>query len=144
MDLLNANHMEIASAALDGLAARHKAIVSNIANADTPDYKRKDVTFEDQLKKIMSTHDIDEAKKINNSGVPGQVPIKINKNHVSVNISDFKPQIIESSMNPPDAKGNTVNIEREMSALTKNGMTYNAIASLQAKAFRGLSEIIRG
>src|SRR5690348_1717106 len=37
--------------ALDGLAARHRSYVQNIANAETPGYQPVDVQFEGQLKK---------------------------------------------------------------------------------------------
>jgi flagellar basal-body rod protein FlgB len=37
------------TAALDGLAARHRAIAANIANQNTPGYQRVIVRFEDQL-----------------------------------------------------------------------------------------------
>ena len=153
MDLINTSNIEILSLGLDGLSARHKAISSNIANAETPGYKRVDVTFEDQLDKIINTEYVKEAKKLANStdGNPytqqnnaAKSPLSVNYNQTLMEFSDFNPQTIESDENSPNETGNTVNIEKEMSSLTKNGMTYNALATLQAKEFRGLSEIIRG
>lgn len=43
------------AAALDGLAARHRAIAANIANQNTPGYKRVVVTFENQLEMAKKT-----------------------------------------------------------------------------------------
>ena len=152
MDLINTSNIEILSLGLDGLSARHKAISSNIANAETPGYKRVDVTFEDQLDKIINTEYVKEAKKLANStdGNPytqqnnaAKSPLSVNYNQTLMEFSDFNPQTIESDENPPNETGNTVNIEKEMSSLTKNGMTYNALATLQAKEFRNLAEIIR-
>jgi flagellar basal-body rod protein FlgB len=34
---------------LDGAAARHKAIAANLANVETPGYKRRYVSFEKEL-----------------------------------------------------------------------------------------------
>jgi len=153
MDLINTSNIEILSLGLDGLSARHKAISSNIANADTPGYKRVDVTFEDQLDKIINTEYVKENQRLKNSldtnpdalsNNAAKTPLSVNYNQTLMEFSDFNPQTIESDENSPNEIGNTVNIEKEMSSLTKNGMTYNALATLQAKEFRGLSEIIRG
>jgi len=42
---------------LDGCAARHNAIAANLANAETPGYKRVDVRFEEQLAKAIDSGD---------------------------------------------------------------------------------------
>ena len=156
MDLISTRTIELATIGLDGLSARHKAIASNIANADTPGYKRIDVTFEDQLSKIINTKDVRENQKLLNSMDTNDVisnspinnrtkaPLSVNYNQSFMEISDFNPQTEESSENSPNTNENTVNIEQEMSSLTKNGMTYNALASLQSREFRGLAEVIRG
>lgn len=146
MDLISTRTIELATLGLDGLSARHKAIASNIANADTPGYKRIDVTFEDQLNKIISTADSKETQKLLKSmDTNTNMPLSVNYNKESfMEISDFDPQTVESNENSPNAGGNTVNIEQEMSSLTKNGMSYNALASLQAREFRGLAEVIKG
>jgi flagellar basal-body rod protein FlgB len=41
--------MNALSSALDGLAARQRAIANNIANVNTPGYQAQRVTFEDAL-----------------------------------------------------------------------------------------------
>ena len=146
MDLINSNKIELLTLGLDGLSARHKAISSNIANAETPGYKRVDVTFEDQLDKIINTEYVKEAKKLANSADTNnaaKTPLSVNYNQSFMEFSDFNPQTIESDENSPNETGNTVNIEKEMSSLTKNGMTYNALVTLQVKEFLSLSEIIR-
>ncbi|WP_159599295.1 flagellar basal body rod protein FlgB [Agromyces humi] len=43
--------------ALDGLAARQRAIADNIANVNTPDYHSKRVQFEDALAESISAGD---------------------------------------------------------------------------------------
>ena len=154
MDILNTRSMEITTLAMDGLAERQKALVSNIANAETPGYKRVDVVFEDQLEKIIFTQEMEEGKKLKNSAAAmggaaammnqaAKTPLNVNHNAATMQISDFKPKLVESKINAENENGNTVDIEREMSMLTKNGMTYNALAAIQAKAFRGISEIIK-
>jgi len=129
MDILSKRSMEITALAMDGLASRHKALSSNIANANTPDYSRVDVEFEGQLKKILETEVAKERHQ------------EIKK---PLEYSGFNPQIVMSS-DPAQIEGmNNVNIEMEMAQLAKNGMKYNALAQLQSKAFNGLKEVIRG
>jgi flagellar basal-body rod protein FlgB len=42
---------------MDLLAARQKVVASNIANADTPGYKTKDVNFQAEFQSALSTVD---------------------------------------------------------------------------------------
>ena len=46
---MQGDSFKVLTAALDGLAARQRAIAANIANGSTPGYKRMTVSFEDQL-----------------------------------------------------------------------------------------------
>ena len=46
-------NINILNYALNGLWLRNKAINHNIANANTPNYKRITVNFEESLKKLL-------------------------------------------------------------------------------------------
>jgi len=157
MDLISTKITEIASLGLDGLSARHKAIASNIANADTPGYRRIDVSFEDQLNSIIQTEDKKDLQRLRNSADPdnmaemynlnnkqSQAPSGVDYRQTLMEMSSFRPKTTESNENPPDKRGNTVNIEQEMGTLAKNGMTYDALATMEAKEFKELSDVIRG
>jgi flagellar basal-body rod protein FlgB len=39
---------------MDVASFRQKLIASNVANADTPGYRAKDISFQDELKRVMS------------------------------------------------------------------------------------------
>ena len=43
--------MKLMGKAMDAYSLRQKAIASNVANVDTPGYKRLEVSFEDELQK---------------------------------------------------------------------------------------------
>ena len=51
---------------LDATAMRHEAISSNLANVDTPGYKRIDVdsTFESQLKSAVSSQNLQDIQTL--------------------------------------------------------------------------------
>lgn len=158
MDLVSKSAIEITTLALDGLAARHKVISSNIANADTAGYKRSDVSFGDQLNKIMKT--VDNKQKLkeeysmslmympNNLATAGQIQKADNfsdLNTISQNAyEDFHPEIAQTTDPAVNANGNNVNVEQEMALLAQNGMKYTALSVLQEKMFRGLQEVIKG
>ena len=58
MDLFNVRAIEVSKLAMDGLVKRQTAIASNTANAMTPEYQRKQVAFEDQLREIIAKDDV--------------------------------------------------------------------------------------
>lgn len=148
---------EIMKLALNGLSARHKAITSNVANADTPNYERVEVNFEDQLTGILNKENEKTALKEYFSANPqesstnsGNGTLGLDSNLMRFNVlnnensfKNFKPELAVSEEMPANSNGNTVNIEKEMSELTKNGMTYNAIAMMLGKKYQGLGEIIK-
>ena len=68
------------SSALDGLAARQRAIAENIANVNTPGYRAKVVSFENALSQSVASG--------NGSAVPVESqstnPVNTNGNNVSI------------------------------------------------------------
>lgn len=48
------NYINVLSKAADASWIRNEVIANNIANNDTPDYKRQDVVFESYLQKALS------------------------------------------------------------------------------------------
>jgi len=45
-------------AAMNATMLREKIIAHNIANVETPGYKRMDVIFEDELRKVLESDDL--------------------------------------------------------------------------------------
>lgn len=87
---------------VDVSALRHEAIASNLANLETPGYKRVDVapTFQTELKQALA------------SGEAGQV-------------SALQPQLqIDSAAQTGRIDGNTVQLENELGNLQKNALEH--------------------
>ena len=105
----------VVKGALDGLAARHKAFVRNIANAETPGYQPSDVRFEDQLKRVRDGLD--------GRGI-GILP--------SPDLRLVETPEDQSADRPDD---NGVQIDSQIVRLEENTMTYEALS--QATAIRG-------
>lgn len=101
--------------ALDGTWARNKVISQNIANVDTPNYKKKSIVFEDYLKRELSS-----SKK----GLE-----TTNDKHISGigAFEDDKPKIVEHNNSSYRFDGNNVNIDVETGNLAKNTIMHEAL-----------------
>jgi len=104
---------EMLSKSLDAYMARNRAISSNIANATTPGYQKREVAFEESLSKALST-----------SSLKGSVT---NSGHLSLgggSLSSVKHEVVRS-YDPTLASGvNNVDIDQEMSDLAQNQIAY--------------------
>lgn len=110
--------------ALDMRAARHQAIASNIANINTPEYKRVDVSegFQDAYRNALRS--LDEGK---------------------LDVSKPAPEIAESLEHGEVRKdGNNVDMEKEMVLMMSNRTEYEFAAEMLARNFRGIKTAIGG
>ncbi len=146
--------IEIARLAMDGLSRRQEAVASNTANVMTPNYQRKEVTFEDQLQNIIAQEDTKNAIKQANSAALSYNATSLDQiqrpsnDQLSLLSKDsfglYKPEIISDLSNPNPATGNNVNVEKEMMDMAKAGTQYTILSTLEGRMFSGLSEVIKG
>ena len=117
----------LASAALDYRAARQDMIASNIANADTPFYRPRDIRFEEALtaKRAAIFHDDSHTLKM----------AQTNEHHL-------KPQKEQTSTLPTTYfrdghmarnDGNSVDIDVETTEMSKNSIMFNALIAAKKK-----------
>ena len=152
MDFIDNRTRAIGAMALDGLTERAKAISANTVNALTPNYQRKEVSFEESLRKIVQREDEKEAMKIQNSiayqtnpknVLMGQSPAQI----AFLNTAYEDGYLIDVQTDTSDAlglDGNNVNLEAEMMDEAKNGMQYQVVAALMSKSYAMMSSVIKG
>ena len=93
--------LDLMSRTLDAAALRHRVIAQNVANVNTPGYRRREVAFEAEL-----------AREVGAGGGPPAAP--------KVVVAD----------GPERVDGNTVDIDQEMNALGKNALLYQAAAQI--------------
>lgn len=110
--------------ALQGMAARQSALADNIANIDTPGFIRSDVEFEEALAAAL-----DQAQRapLAASRRIAALPIRARRDH------SLRPR----------ADGNNVDVDREMAALARNALTYQATSQLLGTRIRMLRTAIR-
>ncbi len=129
--IFNNRAIRLLSGALDGLASRQSAISSNIANAETPGYERRDVAFEQQLRSAV---DRGEARLA--GAQPGHVTLAGSSR--SRLLDDPQTASILSARND----GNTVDVEREMTDLAETTIRYYAVADVLKSKMSTLRQII--
>ncbi|WHH60135.1 flagellar basal body rod protein FlgB [Petroclostridium sp. X23] len=103
--------------ALDAAWLRNDAIAENLANVDTPGYKRIGVAFEEYLSKAVESGALTGTKTHEKHITIGSS----NKDDVNAKVSkDYK-------LNSMRIDGNNVDIDKEMADLAKNSIWYNAL-----------------
>ena len=118
--------------ALDAAWMRNDAISQNIANIDTPGYKRKKVAFEEYLNEALET-----------GGIKG---FRTDRRHIPIgesNIDDIEATVSEdgNSLNMR-LDGNNVDIDNEMASLAKNSIRYNTLIQSLSSEFRRVKSAI--
>lgn len=115
-------------AAINMRQLRHDVISSNIANAETPGYKAKRLDFEEALARAIDLEGLGAAS----ADHPDHYPISPGA------ISRIKADIYDNPEINVTNDGNTVDMEREMSELAENTITYKAALQLINKKLAAL------
>lgn len=106
--------------ALNGSLRKHQAIAENLANVDTPGYKRREVEFAGALKAALAAGE---------AGAPELY--RTNARHLSAAGTGFLDQVrpleyrVQETIGRAD--GNNVDIDAEMAGLAENTLLYNSL-----------------
>lgn len=107
---------------LDATALRQEAINNNIANLETPGYKRVDLapSFEQELEKASASNDAQQ-------------------------ISSLTPSLeVDSTAKAVSKDGNTVNLEQELMRMNQNAMTHSVETQMVSNMLAKLRLAIKG
>jgi len=116
------------SSALQLRGRRNNILASNIANAATPNYKARDISFEDEIKKfdkngpIRTSH---ENHIVHNSGK-------------SIHDTSYREPLIVS------LDGNTVELAVEQMQFAENSMRYSSTVNFLSGKINKIMSAIRG
>lgn len=112
----------VLSKTLDAQASRQKAIANNIANVETPGYKRQYVSFEEELKLVLERKDGHKVRE---------------------GLRDLVPRVLTDTVSASRPDGNNVNIDAEIADLAKVSLKYKAAATLLADKIAMLRNAIK-
>jgi len=115
---------------VDLAAFRHKLLASNIANATSPGYQRRDIDFQAELSRASKTRRVQ--------------PKVTRPEHIVSERAAGAPQVrrLTGGTNAPELS--EVDIDKEMGELATNELNYEAGMKLISKTFSGLRAAIRG
>jgi flagellar basal-body rod protein FlgB len=122
------DYINVLGTSLDATSKRNDIISNNIANVNTPNYKRKDIRFEEELQNAF------------NSLGEDSVDARVKK----IDLDALEPQTYtdyEELSYRYD--GNNVDINTENAILAKNQIKYNGLMSLLNKDFDALKSVMK-
>jgi flagellar basal-body rod protein FlgB len=104
---------------LDLHAAKHRVIAQNVANVNTPNYRRREFKFEDALQRAMHR---------------GQ----------SEDYQDIQGWVDRPNNTPVRNNGNNVDIDQEMVKMHENNSLYNIYTQLYSRNSHMVKSAIKG
>ena len=109
--------IDLLEAGIKAEGLRQKTIAGNIANIETPGYRRFDISFEETL-----------AKALGSSG--------------TLDPDELEPEIYQPMNTPLRSNGNDVNLETEIGELVKNSLRHTAYVRILRKKFSQIQAAI--
>ncbi|HMN98750.1 MAG TPA: flagellar basal body rod protein FlgB [Miltoncostaeaceae bacterium] len=124
--------------AMAGYSARNTAIANNIANADTPGYKRVDVTFESALADAVGA----DRERLGMD--VGSAISAIDGSDVTRRVDDVAPNVMSTDTTTMRVDGSNVDPDDEMARLSANQLASTTVVSLLDKRFQQFRTAITG
>jgi flagellar basal-body rod protein FlgB len=107
------NIVDFIEAGIKAESLRQKATANNVANLQTPGYRRADVKFKELLSKALET--------------PG-----------GVDLSEIEAQIYQPKNTAVKSNGNDISMETEIGEMIKNSLRYKTYVRLLQKKYQQL------
>ena len=134
--LSNNQAVDRISRALDASILRQNVISNNIANVDTPHYKRSEVRFEQYLKQELQT--------TKSSFVGNRTDARHIKIGGSFNEQPISARISVDQTTSMNNNSNNVDIDSEMSLMAKNQLYYSTLIQQMNHEFKMTRTAIDG
>lgn len=132
IDRIN-NKTLILEKALDAAWMRNETISNNIANVNTPGYKKSYVKFEELMSDAVDKFQISGIKK-------DEKFLPIGKDTVE----SISPEIVREDYTSMRRDENNVDVDVEMAELAKNTIKFNALIAQMSKEFSKIKMVING
>ncbi|NIC04333.1 flagellar basal body rod protein FlgB [Billgrantia bachuensis] len=114
---------------------RHKILASNIANADTPNYKARDIDFASELKKA-----VDQGRTTGS----GLSLARTSEGHLPGRAMAAPSQeLLYRIPDQPSLDGNTVDMDRERTQFADNTVRYQAALTMMNSRIQGLKNAMQ-
>lgn len=134
MSFLDKPSWNMMERSLDASTLRQKVVANNIANVDTPKFKRSDVVFEELLQGKM------------NAKTPSIEGYQTDPRHFAIGNSTKMPnaEVKMDNSTSININLNNVDMDYEMSLMAKNQLKYNAMIQQMNSEFKKMHTVIGG
>ena len=123
------NYINVLNKAAGASWTKNEIIANNIANATTPDYKRKDLSFESLLADALSETSLHTKN--------------MDKKVASLDLSSLKPKIYTEYSNLSYRyDGNNVDMDTEQAYLADNQIRYYTLLDSMTHEFNRLKSVL--
>jgi len=137
--MLGSTTQVLLNKAMDAASARTDVIANNIANVSTPGFKRSELVFQDNLKKMLDNQTNPSSDKLTVT----------NSRHIQIgqapfDLEDFQPEVRKLEDLSYRNDENNVDIDVEMANSTKNKIFYDSVAQSMNNEIKLLRLAITG
>jgi flagellar basal-body rod protein FlgB len=115
---------------------RQQVLATNIANADTPNYKAQDINFRTAMQSALSS---DNMKVSSQSG--GLAVTQAN--HIGTS-SQGNAQVQARQQLQNSADGNTVDMDVEQAQFAENALQYETLVQMISGKFKKINSVLQG
>ncbi len=112
-------------------AARHEVLSANIANADTPGYRPRDLDFKSLMQSALETKD-DGLRLSDRRSDP------LSPSAEDLQAMTYEPEYPDNRHGEERLDGNSVSLDRQMALMTENSLAYEASLTLLSRALASL------
>ena len=110
--------IELLEAGIKAENLRQKAIAANVANLETPGFRRVDLKFKELLKKAIKSNDLSE-------------------------LDQLKDQYYQPMNTPVGPNGNDVNLEAEVGHMVENSLKHKTYVRLLNKKYKQMETALQ-
>jgi len=124
--------------AMDASTVRRQVIANNMANVDTPNFKRTIVNYESELKRALDSENKRPALEMSRTD-ERHFP-----NYKERDYRDVQIRRVLDYTSTYNNNGNNVDPEQEFMLATQNQMSYTLFAQAAAFEFSQINQVLRG
>ncbi|MBQ7705723.1 MAG: flagellar basal body rod protein FlgB [Selenomonadaceae bacterium] len=120
--IMNSTNFNYLPRAMTAASMRQEVIANNIANSNTPNFRKSNVEFEDVLAREIYGEKVPEGKL---------QMVRTHDRHLPFKpiITEAVPKVVEDDSTIMRVDNNNVDIDIEMATLAKNQIYYNALST---------------
>jgi flagellar basal-body rod protein FlgB len=112
-------------------AARHEILSANIANADTPGYRPRDLDFNSVMKSAVGAGETHHGTALERTDSFAKAPVDLES-------AVYEPEYPDNRHGEDRLDGNAVSLDRQMALMTENALSYESSLTLLSRTLAGL------